>query len=148
MWRIQIDFEGISTSPSITLMDGLWVTPAAPRWKRESCNFPTHLCVQQGQRTSVLVLNANMSSLLGDKSPKCQLFSKTEKQQSRFSPTCQHLELIGVLWMFPKHRETSEPWSFFFLLIQRFVDKATGALPRMLFSLKNPLEIIKDFAEI
>lgn len=61
--------------------------------KREKSYFSTHLYVQQGQHTSVLVLNANMSSLPGDKSPKCQLFSNTKKQP-RYSLACKHFELI------------------------------------------------------
>lgn len=52
-----------------------------------------------------------MSSLLGDKSPKCQLFSNTETQ-SCFSLTCKHLELIGFLWIFSNHREAAEPGRF------------------------------------
>lgn len=54
-----------------------------------------------------------MSSLLGDKSPKCQLFSNIEKQPC-FSLTCKHFELIVLLWIFSAHGAAGEPWRFVF----------------------------------
>lgn len=50
IWRIQIDFEGISTSPSITVMDGCALPPRL-RTEKENKAISQHICVSSRDNT-------------------------------------------------------------------------------------------------